>query len=225
MRIYPAVALHDGRAVGRLRADDHHPRPVLRRRGQLLRPRRQPPRRLGAHAGPGRRLLRAAVHDRQLPRAAAQQADPGHRPPRVQARPSSAADERFERLPRRSRAPARPTTSTASSARSSGTTAAWSAPRRAWRRRCPRSPRCTRSSRRTCASPATAPSINQTLEKAGRVDDFFQLGMLMCRDALERRESCGGHFRAEYQDEEGEAQARRRATSPTSPRGSGPATR
>ena len=48
-------------------------------------------------------------------------------------------------------------------------------------------------------------SINQTLEKAGRVDDFFQLGMLMCRDALERRESCGGHFRAEYQTEEGEA--------------------
>jgi succinate dehydrogenase / fumarate reductase flavoprotein subunit len=50
-----------------------------------------------------------------------------------------------------------------------------------------------------------ATSVNQTLEKAGRVDDFFQLGMLMCRDALERRESCGGHFRAEYQDDEGEA--------------------
>jgi succinate dehydrogenase / fumarate reductase flavoprotein subunit len=50
-----------------------------------------------------------------------------------------------------------------------------------------------------------AHSINQTLEKAGRVDDFFQLGMLMCRDALEREESCGGHFRAEYQTEEGEA--------------------
>jgi succinate dehydrogenase / fumarate reductase, flavoprotein subunit len=49
-------------------------------------------------------------------------------------------------------------------------------------------------------------SLNQTLEKAGRVDDFFQLGMLMCRDALERRESAGGHFRAEYQDDEGEAQ-------------------
>ena len=48
--------------------------------------------------------------------------------------------------------------------------------------------------------------VNQTLEKAGRVDDFFELGMLMCRDALERKESCGGHFRAEYQDEEGEAQ-------------------
>ena len=49
-------------------------------------------------------------------------------------------------------------------------------------------------------------SVNQTLEKAGRVEDFFELGMLMCRDALERNESCGGHFRAEYQDEEGEAQ-------------------
>ena len=48
-------------------------------------------------------------------------------------------------------------------------------------------------------------SVNQTLEKAGRVEDFFELGMLMCRDALEREESCGGHFRVEHQSEEGEA--------------------
>ena len=48
-------------------------------------------------------------------------------------------------------------------------------------------------------------SLNQTLEKAGRVDDFFELGMLMCADALNREESCGGHFREEYQTEEGEA--------------------
>jgi succinate dehydrogenase / fumarate reductase flavoprotein subunit len=48
-------------------------------------------------------------------------------------------------------------------------------------------------------------SMNQTLEKAGRVDDFFQLGMLMCKDALDREESCGGHFRSEHQTEEGEA--------------------
>jgi succinate dehydrogenase / fumarate reductase, flavoprotein subunit len=47
--------------------------------------------------------------------------------------------------------------------------------------------------------------INQTLEKAARVDDFFQLGVLMCRDALDREESCGGHFRAEYQTDDGEA--------------------
>jgi succinate dehydrogenase / fumarate reductase, flavoprotein subunit len=45
---------------------------------------------------------------------------------------------------------------------------------------------------------------NQSLEKAGRVADFIELGELMCRDALERRESCGGHFRVEYQDD-GEA--------------------
>ncbi len=51
----------------------------------------------------------------------------------------------------------------------------------------------------------TGDSLNQTLEKAGRVDDFFQLAMLMCRDARDREESCGGHFREEYQDAEGEA--------------------
>ena len=40
---------------------------------------------------------------------------------------------------------------------------------------------------------------NQSLEKAGRVADFIELGELMCRDALMREESCGGHFREEYQ--------------------------
>ena len=48
-------------------------------------------------------------------------------------------------------------------------------------------------------------SINQSLEKAGRIADFLELGELMCRDALERNESCGGHFREESQTDEGEA--------------------
>ncbi len=48
--------------------------------------------------------------------------------------------------------------------------------------------------------------LNQSLEKAGRVADFLELGELMCRDALNRSESCGGHFREESQTEEGEAQ-------------------
>jgi succinate dehydrogenase / fumarate reductase flavoprotein subunit len=48
-------------------------------------------------------------------------------------------------------------------------------------------------------------SLNQDLEKANRVVDFMELGELMCIDALNRRESCGGHFRAESQTEEGEA--------------------
>ncbi|MDA8369556.1 MAG: fumarate reductase/succinate dehydrogenase flavoprotein subunit [Nocardiopsaceae bacterium] len=47
--------------------------------------------------------------------------------------------------------------------------------------------------------------LNQALEKAGRVADFFELAELMCIDALHRRESCGGHFRAESQTEDGEA--------------------
>jgi succinate dehydrogenase / fumarate reductase flavoprotein subunit len=47
--------------------------------------------------------------------------------------------------------------------------------------------------------------LNQSLEKAGRVADFLELGELMCLDALERRESCGGHFREEFQTPDGEA--------------------
>jgi succinate dehydrogenase / fumarate reductase flavoprotein subunit len=48
-------------------------------------------------------------------------------------------------------------------------------------------------------------TVNVSLEKAGRVSDFFELAELMCRDALERCESCGGHFREEHQTDEGEA--------------------
>jgi succinate dehydrogenase / fumarate reductase flavoprotein subunit len=48
-------------------------------------------------------------------------------------------------------------------------------------------------------------NLNQTLERAGRVADFLEFGELMCRDALVREESCGGHFRTEYQTEDGEA--------------------
>jgi succinate dehydrogenase / fumarate reductase flavoprotein subunit len=48
-------------------------------------------------------------------------------------------------------------------------------------------------------------SLNQSLERAGRVADFLEFGELMCQDALHREESCGGHFRSEYQTEDGEA--------------------
>src|SRR5690554_5111176 len=52
--------------------------------------------------------------------------------------------------------------------------------------------------------PGEANEFNQELEKAGRVADFLELGELFARDALEREESCGGHFREEHQTEEGE---------------------
>jgi succinate dehydrogenase / fumarate reductase flavoprotein subunit len=51
----------------------------------------------------------------------------------------------------------------------------------------------------------TGEELNQSLERAGRVADFFELAELMCLDALERNESCGGHFREEYQTPDGEA--------------------
>jgi succinate dehydrogenase / fumarate reductase flavoprotein subunit len=51
----------------------------------------------------------------------------------------------------------------------------------------------------------TGEELNQSLEKAGRVADFLELGQLMCMDALQRAESCGGHFRVESQTPEGEA--------------------
>nr|WP_221376149.1 fumarate reductase/succinate dehydrogenase flavoprotein subunit [Actinoplanes polyasparticus] len=53
--------------------------------------------------------------------------------------------------------------------------------------------------------PGTGEQLNQNLEKAGRVADFFELAELMCIDALHRRESCGGHFRGESQTPDGEA--------------------
>ncbi len=48
-------------------------------------------------------------------------------------------------------------------------------------------------------------SLNQSLERAGRVADFIELAELMCRDAIDREESCGGHFRVEHQTDDGEA--------------------
>ncbi|HSY36132.1 MAG TPA: fumarate reductase/succinate dehydrogenase flavoprotein subunit [Acidobacteriaceae bacterium] len=54
--------------------------------------------------------------------------------------------------------------------------------------------------------PGSGNDLNESLEKAGRVADFFELAELMCIDALSRNESCGGHFREEYQTADGEAQ-------------------
>jgi succinate dehydrogenase / fumarate reductase flavoprotein subunit len=53
--------------------------------------------------------------------------------------------------------------------------------------------------------PGNGAEINQQLENAGRVADFLEFAELFCRDARHRKESCGGHFRVEYQTEDGEA--------------------
>jgi len=54
--------------------------------------------------------------------------------------------------------------------------------------------------------PGSGDDLNESLEKAGRVADYFELAELLCIDARDRNESCGGHFREEYQTPEGEAQ-------------------
>src|SRR6185503_19375752 len=56
--------------------------------------------------------------------------------------------------------------------------------------------------------PGAIDEMNPELDKAGRVADFIELGELMCIDALQRNESCGGHFREEYQTPDGEAMRR-----------------
>src|SRR4030066_1443126 len=58
---------------------------------------------------------------------------------------------------------------------------------------------------KTITIPGSGDYVNQTLERAGRLVDYFELGELMAVDALDRNESCGGHFRTEFQFEDGEA--------------------
>ena len=157
MRIYPAVHY----TMGGLWVDydlmTQRPRPVRARRGQLLRPRRQPPRRLGAHAGPGRRLLRAAATRSATTSPALLGTAPvPDRRPRRSRRRSRSRRRPGQAVPVDRRHAGPSTTSTASSARSCGTTAAWPATRPASRRRSRRSRRCARSSGRTCACSATA---------------------------------------------------------------------
>jgi succinate dehydrogenase / fumarate reductase flavoprotein subunit len=59
---------------------------------------------------------------------------------------------------------------------------------------------------RNVTVPGSGDDLNESLEKAGRVADYFELAELMCIDARDRNESCGGHFREEYQTSDGEAQ-------------------
>ena len=132
----PGRPLHDGRAVGRLRPDEHDPRPVRARRGELLRPRRQPPRRQRADAGPGRRLLRPA-RTRSATTSPTRPLDAGRRPTtRRSSRPQAAVAGRAStQLLSINGTRTRRLVPPRARQRSCGTTAAWRAPRRACARR------------------------------------------------------------------------------------------
>ena len=90
--------------------------------------------------------------------------------------------------------------------KSCGTTAAWRAPSRASRRRSSEIPALREEFWTDVRVLGENETLNQSLEKAGRVADFLEFGeLLVRRRAAPRRESCGGHFRVEYQTEDGEA--------------------
>ena len=107
----------------------------------------------------------------------------------------------------RSTGSTRSTTSTASSATSCGTTAAWPAAEQSLEKALTEIPALREEFYADVQGARRATStLNQSLEKAGRVADFLEFGELLCLDALAPRgESCGGHFRVEHQTEDGEA--------------------
>ena len=108
---------------------------------------------------------------------------------------------------------------------SCGSTAAWRATRAGLETRAREDPaRCARSSGRTCTCPGTGDELNQSLEKAGRVADFLELGELMCRDALDARGVVRRPLPRGVPDAGRRGAARRRAASATSRRGSDRAT-
>ena len=205
----PRHPLHDGRPVGGLQPDEHDPRPVRARRGELLRPRRQPPRRQRAHAGPRRRLLRHPLHDRQLPRARRR---PTGRRRRTR---SSRTRRRASRRPTEKLLAIKGKRTVDSFHRELGKIM-WEncgmarnegGPRGGARAR---SPSSARSSGRTSRIPGTGDELNQALEKAGRVADFLEFGELMCLDALAARRIVRRPLPRGVPDARGRGAARRR---------------
>ena len=179
----PGRPLHDGRALGRLQPDEHHPRPVRGRRGELLRPRRQPPRGQRPDAGAGRRLLHPADDRRRLPgaRTASPSVTLDH--PAV----SEAINEvqaRTQRLLSINGTPDGGLVPPRARAGSCGSTAAWPAPMPASARRSSGSRELREQFWQDVRVPGEGGELNQELEKAGRVADFLELGELICIDAL-----------------------------------------
>jgi succinate dehydrogenase / fumarate reductase flavoprotein subunit len=202
MRIFPAVHYTMGGVWVDYNLESTVPGPVRARRGELLRPRRQPARRERADAGARRRVLHRAVHGRGAPRGPqarqgrhGSRGVPAHGGGRARASGEAARRQGAQeprRVPPRARAPdVEPVRDVARRRRARG--------------RAPPDPRPARGVLAELHVPGDDKNFNQTLEHAGRVADFFELAELMCIDARTREESCGGHFREEHQTADGEA--------------------
>ncbi len=204
MRIYPAIHYTMGGLWVDYNLHEQPARPVRARRGELLRPRREPAGRVGADAGSRRRLLRAAVHDRRLPRAAARQKpvpvdDPAFR------EAETAVDDQVAQDAVDQRASAPSTTSTVELGKVLWDNCGMSRTEQSLTKALSEIPAIREEFWKNVRVLGENETRNQSLEKAGRVADFLEFGELLCCDALHRNESCGGHFREEYQTEDGEA--------------------
>ena len=204
MRIYPAVHYTMGGLWVDYNLMSTIPGLFVLRRGQLLRPRRQPPRRQRPDAGAGRRLLRHPVHDRQLPRRRASSAR------------SSTDHPAFKRGRGRGRTTGSRRLLAIKGKRTVDTfhrelgKIMWdycgmARTEEGLKTALEKIPALREEFWQNVSVLGDGDELNQSLEKAGRVADFLELGELLCLDALERRESCGGHFREEYQTPDGEA--------------------
>ncbi len=220
MRIYPAVALHDGRAVGGLPADVHDSRAFRCRGSEFLRPRREPPGRQRADARPGGRIFHSSRTrlpnyiasnslekvDTSHPAFARRQ---GRRQPahREAARHSGQANRGFH--------PQRARQADVGKLRDG---ALGGGPAEQPRKN---SRRCARNSGTTCDIIGTGEELNQSLEKAGRVADFLELGELMCLDALRARGILRRALPRREPDAGRRSDARRREISRSSRHGNG----
>ena len=150
-------------------------------------------------------------HHRRLPRVGASSSQGGRAAPRGPrgARPRSTAQT--ERLPRHQGQADGGLVPPRAGQDSCGTTAAWRGTRPGCSEALELIPELREEFWRNVNVPGSDAELNQALEKAGRVADFLELGELMCLDALHREESCGGHFREEYQTDGRRGAARRRA--------------
>ncbi len=203
MRIYPAIHYTMGGLWVDYNLHKHHSRPVRPRRSQLLRPRCQPAGRQRADAGPVRRLLHRSLHRRQLP--GDQQIAEGRRTaPEVQA----------------GRACVQQTIDLLLSIKGKRTVDSFhrelgkimwdycgmSRTADGLEIRHRPDPRIAGGVLEECQRPRQRRRLEPEPGEGGPGGRLLRAGELMCIDALDRKESCGGHFREEYQTPEGEAQ-------------------
>ena len=183
----PRHPLHDGRALGRLQPDEQRARPLRARRGELLRPRRQPPRcrarscRVSPTATSCCRPRSPTTSRRCSARSPCPPTTPRSATPRQHVRRQHAPAAVDQRQALGRPLPPRARQDPVGQLRHG---AQHGEPREGAQ---PRSPRSARSSTPTCSVLGEHETLNQSLEKAGRVADFLEFGELLCRDALAPR--------------------------------------